>query len=39
MRALATPYRGTLVRLCIGLEVVEDLVEDLEQALEAALTP
>jgi cystathionine beta-lyase len=35
MRSLATPYRGTLVRLCIGLEAVEDLVGDLEQALEA----
>jgi cysteine-S-conjugate beta-lyase len=33
MRALATPYRGTLVRLCIGLEAVEDLVGDLGQAL------
>ena len=33
MRALATPYRGTLVRLCIGLEAVEDLVGDLAQAL------
>ena len=37
MRALATPYRGTLVRLCIGLEAVEDLVADLEQALAQAL--
>jgi cystathionine beta-lyase len=34
MRSLATPYRGTLVRLCIGLEAVEDLVGDLVQALE-----
>ena len=33
MRALATPYRGTLVRLCIGLEAVEDLTADLERAL------
>jgi cysteine-S-conjugate beta-lyase len=33
MRSLATPYRGTLVRLCIGLEAVEDLVGDLGQAL------
>jgi cystathionine beta-lyase len=39
MRALATPYRGTLVRLCIGLEAVEDLVDDLAQALQVALTP
>ena len=38
MRALATPYRGTLVRLCIGLEAVEDLVGDLEQALAQAQT-
>ena len=33
MRSLPTPYRGTLVRLCIGLEAVEDLTGDLEQAL------
>ncbi|WP_310462666.1 PLP-dependent transferase [Sphaerotilus sp.] len=33
IRSLATPYRGTLVRLCIGLEAVEDLVGDLGQAL------
>lgn len=38
MRALATPYRGTLVRLCIGLEAVEDLVGDLEQALAQTQT-
>lgn len=37
MRSLATPYRGTLVRLCIGLEAVEDLVADLEQALAQTL--
>lgn len=35
MRSLPTPYRGTLVRLCIGLEAVEDLIADLEQALTA----
>jgi cystathionine beta-lyase len=35
LRRLAAPYRGTLVRLCIGLEAVEDLVADLEQALRA----
>jgi cystathionine beta-lyase len=35
MRRLPTPYRGTLVRLCIGLESVEDLIADLEQALRA----
>ena len=28
------PYRGTLVRLCIGLEDVHDLQTDLEQALQ-----
>ncbi|MEX8503132.1 MAG: PLP-dependent transferase [Leptothrix ochracea] len=33
MRRLPTPYRGTLVRLCIGLESVEDLIADLTQAL------
>jgi len=33
MRKLATPYQGTLVRLCIGLEDVDDLIADLSQAL------
>jgi cystathionine beta-lyase len=33
LRRLPTPYRGTLVRLCIGLEDVADLIADLEQAL------
>ncbi|MEO8298693.1 MAG: PLP-dependent transferase [Burkholderiales bacterium] len=33
MRSLHTPYRGTLVRLCIGLEDVNDLLADLDQAL------
>jgi cysteine-S-conjugate beta-lyase len=33
MRSLGTPYKGRLVRLCIGLEDVDDLIEDLEQAL------
>lgn len=33
MRQLPTPYEGALVRLCIGLEDVDDLVADLEQAL------
>ncbi len=28
-----SPYRGTLVRFCIGLEAVEDLIADAEQAL------
>jgi cystathionine beta-lyase len=33
MRQLPTPYQGTLVRLCIGLEEVGDLIRDLERAL------
>jgi cysteine-S-conjugate beta-lyase len=33
LRALPTPYRGTLVRLAIGLEDVADLMADLDQAL------
>ncbi|ACB34323.1 Cys/Met metabolism pyridoxal-phosphate-dependent protein [Leptothrix cholodnii SP-6] len=33
MRRLPTPYRGALVRLCIGLEDVDDLIADLDQAL------
>ncbi len=33
MRQLPTPYQGTLVRLCIGLEDVGDLIRDLERAL------
>ncbi len=37
MRQLPTPYQGTLVRLCIGLEDVGDLIRDLERAL--ALLP
>jgi cysteine-S-conjugate beta-lyase len=37
LRSLPTPYRGTLVRLCIGLERVEDLLADLEQAIAQAL--
>lgn len=35
IRRLPTPYRGTLLRLCIGLEAVEDLLADLDQALRA----
>ncbi|MEY8877246.1 MAG: PLP-dependent transferase [Leptothrix sp. (in: b-proteobacteria)] len=38
LRRLPTPYRGTLVRLCIGLEDVDDLIADLAQAL-AVLPP
>jgi cystathionine beta-lyase len=33
LRGAGTAYRGTLVRLCIGLEAVDDLIADLEQAL------
>jgi len=33
MRKLATPYQGTLVRLCIGLEATDDLIADLAQGL------
>jgi cystathionine beta-lyase len=32
-RGADCPYKGTLVRLCIGLEAVEDLVADLESGL------
>jgi cystathionine beta-lyase len=35
MRSLPTPYKGTLVRLCIGLENVDDLIADLAQGLQA----
>jgi cysteine-S-conjugate beta-lyase len=28
-----SPYRGTLVRFCIGLEAVEDLIADVNEAL------
>jgi cystathionine beta-lyase len=34
LRGAGTAYRGVLVRLCIGLEAVEDLVADLEGALK-----
>jgi cystathionine beta-lyase len=30
-----TPYRGVLVRFCLGLEAVQDLIADAEQALTA----
>lgn len=33
MRKLGSPYRGTLVRLCIGLEAVDDLIADLAAGL------
>ncbi|MEF7615946.1 PLP-dependent transferase [Aquincola sp. MAHUQ-54] len=35
MRGLPTPYRGTLVRFCLGLEAVDDLIADATQALRA----
>jgi cysteine-S-conjugate beta-lyase len=35
IRQRATPYRGTLVRFCIGLEAVDDLIADAAQALRA----
>jgi cystathionine beta-lyase len=33
IRNLPTPFRGALVRFCMGLEAVEDLIADAEQAL------
>jgi cystathionine beta-lyase len=33
MRKAAHPYQGVLVRLCIGLEAVDDLIEDLAAGL------
>jgi cystathionine beta-lyase len=38
LRGPDCPYRGVLVRLCIGLESVDDLIADLEAGL-AALGP
>ncbi len=35
LRGSETAYRGMLVRLCIGLEAVDDLIADLEHALAA----
>jgi cystathionine beta-lyase len=35
IRERAVPYRGTLVRFCIGLEDVNDLIADAQQALAA----
>ncbi|MDP4300227.1 PLP-dependent transferase [Leptothrix discophora] len=35
LRKRSSDYRGTLVRLCIGLENVDDLIADLTQALGA----
>jgi len=39
LRGSGTAYRGTLVRLCIGLEAVDDLVADLERALRTLGAP
>jgi len=39
LRGPGTAYRGTLVRLCIGLEAVDDLVADLERALRTLGAP
>jgi len=39
LRGARSAYRGTLVRLCIGLESVDDLVADLEQALATLPAP
>jgi cysteine-S-conjugate beta-lyase len=33
IRDADSPYRGTLVRFCVGLEAVEDLIDDADQAL------
>ena len=35
IRERPTPYRGTLVRFCLGLEAVDDLIADAGQALSA----
>ncbi len=36
IRPAGSPYRGPLVRLCIGLEDVADLIADVDQALAQA---
>jgi cystathionine beta-lyase len=33
MRSKPHDYRGIMVRLCIGLEAVDDLIADLVQAM------
>jgi cysteine-S-conjugate beta-lyase len=35
IRERAVPYRGTLVRFCLGLEAIGDLIADAERALGA----
>jgi cystathionine beta-lyase len=37
IRERPAPYRGTLVRFCLGLEDVADLIADAEQALASSL--
>jgi cystathionine beta-lyase len=37
IRERPTPYRGTLVRFCLGLEDVDDLVDDASAALASSL--
>jgi cystathionine beta-lyase len=37
IRERASPYRGTLVRFCIGLEDTGDLIDDATQALASSL--
>ena len=34
IRERATPYAGTLVRVCLGLEAIGDLTADVQQALQ-----
>ena len=38
IRDAQSPYRGTLIRFCIGLEAVEDLIADADQALRVLST-
>ena len=35
IREQATPFKGLLVRFCLGLEAIEDLIADADQALAA----
>jgi cysteine-S-conjugate beta-lyase len=35
IRQQPVPYRGTLVRFCLGLEAIDDLTADVQQALAA----
>ena len=37
IRQRPTPYQGTLVRFCLGLEAIDDLIADAEQALVSGL--